>query len=137
MAILLLILFAALVTAVATPLTLIALRRIGHCRTNFEGRVVVNSAGFALLPAAFLPLVSGSPERVSWAGIAVAVGFSFLGGIDDRWGSRAVGGLKGHFAALARGQVTTGAVKAVGGALIGLAAAAALAGAPPSREPAG
>ncbi|MFO1534026.1 MAG: PLP-dependent transferase, partial [Thermoplasmatota archaeon] len=45
-----------------------------------------------------------------------------------RWGDRSVGGLRGHFRALARGQLTTGAVKALGGGAAAVAIAAALEG---------
>src|SRR5207244_2527948 len=53
-----------------------------------------------------------------------AFGFALLGLADDLWGDRSTGGLRGHFRALAQGRVTTGAVKALGGAVLALAVAA-------------
>ena len=55
----------------------------------------------------------------------VATGLSgLLGWLDDAWGTPGVRGLKGHFARLiGHREVTTGLVKAVGGAGIGLWAA--------------
>ncbi len=39
---------------------------------------------------------------------------TFLGFIDDIWGKSKVKGLRGHFKALQRGELTTGALKAIG-----------------------
>ena len=50
-----------------------------------------------------------------------AAGASFLGIIDDFWGTRDTSGLLGHLRALAGGRLTTGAVKALGGGLLALA----------------
>ncbi|HAA90447.1 MAG: Glycosyl transferase family 4 [Thermoanaerobacterales bacterium 50_218] len=43
--------------------------------------------------------------------------FSFLGFLDDLLGSREKRGLRGHFQALLRGELTTGGLKAIGGVL--------------------
>jgi UDP-N-acetylmuramyl pentapeptide phosphotransferase/UDP-N-acetylglucosamine-1-phosphate transferase len=46
--------------------------------------------------------------------------FTVLGMIDDRFGSHDIRGLRGHFQALLRGKLTTGAVKAIAGALVAI-----------------
>lgn len=109
----------ALVTGgVAAPMVFAMLRHLGHRRDNFEGRRVVHSGGFALLPAPFIALwLAPGSGSTALPGAATLLLFALLGLADDRWGSRAVGGLRGHLGALLRGRVTTGAVKAVGGSL--------------------
>src|SRR5262249_29453850 len=112
------------VALVFVPLALAVLRAVGHERENFEGRRLVNSGGLALLPSLLLALMIIAP-RSSGAPIGAACGFALLGLIDDLWGSRSVGGLRGHFRALLRGRITTGALKALGGAAVALGVAAA------------
>jgi UDP-GlcNAc:undecaprenyl-phosphate GlcNAc-1-phosphate transferase len=51
------------------------------------------------------------------------LGFGLLGLLDDLNGDRTTGGFRGHFRALARGRVTTGAIKALGGAFVALVVA--------------
>jgi UDP-N-acetylmuramyl pentapeptide phosphotransferase/UDP-N-acetylglucosamine-1-phosphate transferase len=60
-----------------------------------------------------------------------------LGMLDDLAGSTSSKGLRGHLAALGRGEVTTGAVKLLGLAATGLAAAAVVdrGGAEPGHSP--
>jgi UDP-N-acetylmuramyl pentapeptide phosphotransferase/UDP-N-acetylglucosamine-1-phosphate transferase len=109
-------------SAMLTPLVVAALRRVGHKRPNFRGQAVVNSAGLVLpvpLALGLLALSRGGREAI--VGTSLAVAFALLGLIDDVWGSRSVGGLRGHFRALLKGQVTTGAVKAIGGGTAALA----------------
>jgi UDP-GlcNAc:undecaprenyl-phosphate/decaprenyl-phosphate GlcNAc-1-phosphate transferase len=64
--------------------------------------------------------------------MALAFGFALLGLADDVWGDRSAGGLRGHFRLLAQGRVTTGVVKALGGAALALAVAAGEAWPPPA-----
>jgi len=59
---------------------------------------------------------------VATATVSVASGL--LGALDDLAGGASDKGLKGHLGALARGDVTTGAIKILGLALTGLAGAA-------------
>jgi hypothetical protein len=122
----------ALLAAPAVPLTLAALRRLGQQRVNFEGRLLVNSAGLALLPPLLLALAAApGSERPRLAGMSAALVFALLGWIDDRWGDRSIGGLRGHFRALAGGRLTTGGIKALGGAAAALGVAATLHGGRP------
>ena len=82
--------------------------------------VVLVAAGDAFastirsVPAA--PLVPGSL-------LTAVVGFGFLGLVDDLLESGEAKGFRGHATALARGQLTTGLVKLVGGGLVALAVA--------------
>src|SRR5213078_4496494 len=50
------------------------------------------------------------------------VGFGAFGLVDDLWGDPGAKGLRGHLRALLGGRVTTGAVKAIGGAAVALLA---------------
>ena len=95
-------------------------------RTNHAGRTVTLLEGpafvaGALAGAALRP--GGHPaHRVALAVAAGAAGA--LGALDDLAGGTADKGLRGHLAALRRGEVTTGAVKVAGLAATGLVAAA-------------
>ncbi|MGQ9696472.1 MAG: hypothetical protein ACUVRO_00570 [Armatimonadota bacterium] len=55
--------------------------------------------------------------------IGTALYFAVLGLVDDIYGNGSVRGIRGHLAALLRGKITTGAVKALGGGVGALAVA--------------
>lgn len=101
--------------------------RPAHVRPNYRGRAVVATGGIVLvgpllIGVAALLLIGDlgkPPAATAAAGIAVAI----LGLVDDVYGDRHAGGLIGHTRELFRGRVTTGALKAVGGAVVGLVAA--------------
>jgi len=84
---------------------------------------------FALLGIAvlrMLGLIEGGHAAI-YAGAVGAMGA--LGLIDDLFGTREVGGFRGHFVKLFReGRVTTGAVKAIGGGIVALAIGASVSG---------
>jgi UDP-GlcNAc:undecaprenyl-phosphate/decaprenyl-phosphate GlcNAc-1-phosphate transferase len=90
-------------------------------RANYRGRPVIFPLGVALLAAASLALVA-EPSR--W--LVFLSGVGLLGLIDDLAG-RSPRGWRGHGLAVARGELSTGAIKAVG--TLGLAAYAAGGGA--------
>jgi UDP-N-acetylmuramyl pentapeptide phosphotransferase/UDP-N-acetylglucosamine-1-phosphate transferase len=92
------------------------LRAIGFERVNFQGRPIGSAAGLLFLLAGALWLFIG-PHREGLVATAVT-GFGLLGLIDDRWGTAEFKGLRGHLRALTTGRVTTGLIKAVGGALL-------------------
>ena len=77
---------------------------------------------------AFVDAVAGHQqahalERAAWPPIlVVAVGFALLGIVDDLAGDHGDKGFRGHLRALARGRLTTGSLKLVGGGLVALAA---------------
>lgn len=90
-------------------------------RTNHAGRTVTLLEGpvYAVASAAGV-LAAGRPAA---PGLVAAVGAGAFGALDDLAGDSSSKGLRGHLGALARGEVTTGAVKIVGLAATGLVAA--------------
>jgi len=107
----------------------------GFTDRNFAGRTIPTSVGlaFGIVTALLVPqslvwqCVDGCGGATSrdrrlapLLFVACVTGFSILGLIDDRFGSKEIRGLRGHFKALFRGVLTTGAVKALGGAVTAL-----------------
>ncbi|MFC7584114.1 hypothetical protein ACFQYP_10460 [Nonomuraea antimicrobica] len=90
----------------------------GEPITLLEGPAFVAGAGAA---AALTP---GLPPRVRAAALLAGVGSGALGAYDDLYGTTSSKGFKGHLSALARGEVTSGAVKILGIGATGLGAAA-------------
>ncbi|WP_347353435.1 hypothetical protein [Intrasporangium sp.] len=89
-------------------------------RTNHAGDPVTLLEGPAWVLGALSGLaLPGSRGRGRAAALAVAA--AGLGLLDDLSGSRASTGLRGHLAALRRGEVTTGTVKLVGLVAAGVA----------------
>jgi len=90
-------------------------------RTNHAGATVTLLEGpaYAAGAAAGAALLGAGPGPV--LATTAAAG---LGALDDLRGDSGSKGLKGHLGALARGEVTTGAVKIVGLAVTGVCAAA-------------
>jgi UDP-GlcNAc:undecaprenyl-phosphate/decaprenyl-phosphate GlcNAc-1-phosphate transferase len=98
-------------------------------RPNHRGRLVPTAAG-ALAVFAVVLIEGGRSlfgafgvghDMTSTARLAVllaCVGFGLLGFVDDVAGDASTSGFHGHLGALARGDVTTGVVKSVGGALL-------------------
>jgi UDP-N-acetylmuramyl pentapeptide phosphotransferase/UDP-N-acetylglucosamine-1-phosphate transferase len=131
----------AAVTARAVYAALNARRPGGReawARTNHRGEPVTLLEGPAAAAAAVAVtlLAPGLPAR-SRAALAVAgAGAAAFGGYDDLKGSGARRGFRGHLGALARGEVTSGAVKLAGIGATGLAAGALLGGAGDGAGPA-
>ena len=90
-------------------------------RTNHAGRTVTLLEGpaYAVGAASGAALLGAGPGPVLAASAAAG-----LGALDDLTGDSSSKGLKGHLGALARGHVTTGAVKILGLAVTGLVSAA-------------
>ena len=116
--------------AVAGAVAALSLRALrerppgGHAvwdRTNHAGRTVTLLEGpaYAVGAAAGAALLGAGPGPVLAASAAAG-----LGALDDLTGDSSSKGLKGHLGALARGQVTTGAVKILGLAVTGVVSAA-------------
>ncbi|MDA8369345.1 MAG: hypothetical protein M0026_05700 [Nocardiopsaceae bacterium] len=97
-------------------------------RTNFRGENVTLLEGPALAAGACVgtALAPGTPRRMRAAAMIAAAGAAGFGAYDDIAGSAGTRGFRGHMGALARGEVTTGAVKVAGIGAAGLAAAAVL-----------
>ena len=91
-------------------------------RTNPAGDTVTLLEGPILAVAAAAGAVAGGAP--SAAGVVASLGSAAFGALDDLAGDASSKGLKGHLGALARGEVTTGAVKIVGIGATGLVAAA-------------
>jgi UDP-N-acetylmuramyl pentapeptide phosphotransferase/UDP-N-acetylglucosamine-1-phosphate transferase len=104
-------------------------------RTNYRDRSLPTSVG-VLLPVtlaavvALAALVKSRPPKVlSWDALVVVgptvlglcAGFALLGLIDDLGGVGQSGGFTSHLRALSRGQLTTGAIKLLGGPVVALA----------------
>ncbi|HEX4817633.1 MAG TPA: hypothetical protein VFV66_33240 [Nonomuraea sp.] len=90
----------------------------GEPITLLEGPAFVAGSGAA---AALAP---GVPGRLRLAALVAGVGSGALGAYDDLYGTTSSKGFKGHLTALARGEVTSGAVKILGIGATGLGAAA-------------
>ncbi|TYO95607.1 hypothetical protein [Desulfallas thermosapovorans] len=100
--------------------------RAEFVRPNFKGEKIPLAAGvvfFISTLTAVLPLFYFWPaglRAIALIYLLAMAGATFLGLMDDFWGSRDASGLIGHFKALARGRLTTGAVKALGGGILAL-----------------
>ncbi|MBW8731082.1 MAG: hypothetical protein JF622_08865 [Terrabacter sp.] len=95
------------------------------------GAVAGAAAGAAA--AAATSCLTGGPRRASMRSVVVVVAAGALGALDDLAGGASDKGLKGHLGALARGELTTGAVKIVGLGVTGLVGAALSDASRPSR----
>ncbi|MDL4777225.1 MULTISPECIES: hypothetical protein [Thermomonosporaceae] len=105
-------------------------------RTNHRGEPVTLLEGPAFVAGAaagglLAPGLGGGRTRA--AALLAGVGSGVLGGYDDLAGSASSRGFKGHLGALARGEVTSGAVKILGIGATGLAAAAVAGSPAPTR----
>jgi hypothetical protein len=110
-------------------------------KENWRGREVVTAAGI-VVPLAVLVVEAGravagavgAGEADGLSGaralvLLVAVGFGFLGALDDVLGEGDARGFRGHVAALLGGRLTTGGLKLLGGVAVALVAVA-----PPSGD---
>jgi UDP-N-acetylmuramyl pentapeptide phosphotransferase/UDP-N-acetylglucosamine-1-phosphate transferase len=106
------------------PLVSWLLKRIGMVRPNFQGDAIPVGYGLVILlwsaPALLLAGRVFADRRDDYLVLlALTAGFGLLGFVDDRWGDRSVGGLKGHLRKFViEGEITTGFVKLAGGALL-------------------
>ncbi len=101
-------------------------------RTNHRGEQLTLLEGPALTvgSVAVSALGPGLPPRVRAALAVAGTGAAAFGGYDDLAGSGSRRGFRGHLGALAKGEVTTGAVKLGGIGATGLVSAALLGGGP-------
>jgi UDP-N-acetylmuramyl pentapeptide phosphotransferase/UDP-N-acetylglucosamine-1-phosphate transferase len=105
-------------------------RRWGLIKPNFRGDSIPSSVGLTYLltatPVYAVLLLSPALRRDAALYLLVIVAFGGLGLADDLWGSRAVGGFRGHLRSLFALRPTTGAWKLVGGGIVALVASAVL-----------
>jgi UDP-GlcNAc:undecaprenyl-phosphate/decaprenyl-phosphate GlcNAc-1-phosphate transferase len=101
-------------------------------RTNHRGEAVslLEGPAAALGAALASALAPGLAPRARAALAAAGAGAAAFGGYDDLAGSGDRRGFRGHLGALARGEVTTGAVKLGGIGAAGVVAAALIGGRP-------
>lgn len=124
---------AALAEALAL-LAVLRLRPTGLMTENYRGAAIVGRAGATLAA----PLAAGTAaalalQREAWpssgplhlfAAMAATGIFGLLGWLDDAYGTPDVRGMKGHLVHLVKHRrITSGLLKAAGGALVGLWAA--------------
>jgi len=108
-------------------------------KPNFLSKPILGSYGPAMfLDAAVLIWIGKTAGLIQGADAALYLsvmgGTCVFGLIDDMFGSRDVGGFAGHFRKLVfERKLTTGVVKAAGGAGIGIAAGWAVSGGYPGR----
>ena len=99
---------------------LTAVNRLRLGKRNYAGRTLPTAVGLMFVPIAALgsSLLGGLDQRALMLGAVLAL----VGLLDDAFGSRERG-LRGHFGALLRGKITTGAIKAIvgGGSCIAIA----------------
>lgn len=115
---------ALVLTAGALPLVRRAVDRPRLRRTNYRAAGIPRILGVVLV----LPVsVAAAFEPAATPVWLAALAFGALGLADDLFGDRSAGGFRGHLHALVHGKVTTGMIKAAGGAAAG-AGAALLAG---------
>ncbi|HVT76025.1 MAG TPA: hypothetical protein VHD87_03265 [Acidimicrobiales bacterium] len=93
-------------------------------RTNYAGRDVPTAGGVCVLlafGAIVAVAIAWNPTR-NWYFVppllALAFGFGLLGLFDDVVGTHAARGWRGHYRALQEGQLSSGAVKLIGGLLL-------------------
>jgi hypothetical protein len=112
-------------------------------RENYRGRTVATAGGIVVVLAALLVEAARAVfasldvgNRVSGARaltLFAAVAFGFLGLVDDVVGSGHAQGFRGHVRELTRGRLTTGGLKLLGGAAVGLVIAGARDSGSPER----
>lgn len=108
-------------------------------RTNYRGAPLVTSIG-VLIPVIVLAVVAVSELALAaddawyaWNQLAVptlitVTGYALLGLLDDVTGAGQSGGFRGHLTTLRGGQVTSGLVKLLGGAALGVVTVAVMQG---------
>lgn len=101
-------------------------------RTNHRGEQLTLLEGPALAVAGVVAgaIGPGLPPRTRAALAVAGAGAAAFGGYDDLAGNGSQRGFRGHLGALARGEVTTGAVKLGGIGVIGLGSAMLAGGGP-------
>lgn len=95
-------------------------------RRNHRGDSITLLEGpaLAVATAAAVAVAPRTPARVRAAGVVAVTGAGLLGAVDDLTERGGRKGLRGHLGALARGELTTGAMKLLGIGGTGVLAAA-------------
>lgn len=96
-------------------------------RENYRGHLLPTATGVLVVFSATAVVavrLAVRPNAVDAGALVVLAGFGFLGLFDDLAGHGHARGFRGHLRALARGEITSGAVKLAGGTVVALAASA-------------
>ena len=106
---------------------------------NLRGNPIATAGGLVVVLAVLT--VEGGRAASGWppdagraAVLAAVVGFALLGLLDDLAGGGDARGFRGHLASLARGRLTTGGAKLLGGAAVAVIAVATVAPSGPGRS---
>lgn len=98
-------------------------------KPNFAGSVIPAATGitFLIIGSVVYTMLPTTGATLGFAYapsfLMVCVGFGILGLLDDKYGSRDIGGFKGHIGSLFKGKPTTGAIKLIVGGILALLAA--------------
>lgn len=95
-------------------------------RTNFRGRMLPTAGGLAGVVGATVAIAVWwlvEPDRPLWLPLVPVLGFGLLGFVDDILAAGPDRGFAGHVLALGHGRLTTGGLKLVGGAAVGVVTA--------------
>lgn len=99
------------------------LEHAGLTRPNYRGNWVPVGGGLIFLLAVLTVYPAIGIDRRGFLFLFAFAVMTLAGLLDDLFGDRRASGLQGHFRLLLEGQVTTGALKAAAGVLLGLLAA--------------
>lgn len=125
--------------AILYAIALLIAPRLGLMRENFQGKRIPASYGIlAFLQILLVTVGLTLAGKSQWDLVGIWLGTMgamwALGVLDDVFGSREVGGFKGHFRKLlVERKLTTGAVKAIGGGIVGIIAGWFVSGGEPIR----
>jgi UDP-GlcNAc:undecaprenyl-phosphate GlcNAc-1-phosphate transferase len=113
--------------------------KIGLVKPNYKKIPIMASYGIvSYIYIAGVMIGLAHMRYVGWRDVLLYVATMgamwILGIIDDIWGTREVGGFKGHFKKLIfERKLTTGAIKAIGGGIVGITAGYYVSGGEPIR----
>lgn len=115
------------VTLTSVPMISKMLEKSDMIRANYKGDMIPVGLGLVFIPTLIINSViliysNIVPEKIImiYMLLFASIAMSFVGIIDDSLGNRGVTGLLGHFKALFKGTLTTGAFKALLGGFVGL-----------------
>lgn len=121
------------ITLLSIPMISKMLENSGMIRENYRGDMTPVGLGLVFIPTLVINSIiliysNIVPEKIImiYMLLFASIAMSFVGIIDDSLGNRGVTGLIGHFKALFKGSLTTGAFKALLGGFVGLTLAVTL-----------